>query len=115
MGAQAVVSNVRFIGASSGCRETLRHLLQDAMLNVDPAVYDGEPPPADVVQQVKDLQRGDTEAKEQWIAFTDANGSGRRDPSKHPATFLREFLELFASGKRLAVHQDAEHVLDLIR
>jgi len=81
----------------------------------DPAAVTGEEPTPELVQQIKDLQRGNPEAKDQWIAYTDTHGAGRRDPSKHPAPFLQHFLTHYASGARLALHEDAGHVCELVK
>jgi len=69
----------------------------------------------DIVKQIKDLQRRDPEAKDQWIAYTDTHGAGRRDPSRHPPEFLQHFLTHYGSGARLALHEDAGRVCELIK
>jgi len=56
---------------------------------------------SDLVQQVKDLQKSDPVAKEQWQAWTDTHGGGTRDPAKHPPDFLDGFLNNYRSGTRI--------------
>jgi len=76
--------------------------------------FSGESELDNLIKRVKDLQRTAPEAKEQWIAYTDANAFGRRDPSKHPAPFLAGFLAQYEGGTRMTLHEDAVHVGDLI-
>mmetsp|Transcript_109282 Transcript_109282/g.305734 ORF Transcript_109282/g.305734 Transcript_109282/m.305734 type:complete len:221 (-) Transcript_109282:129-791(-) len=47
---------------------------------------------ARLVAQVKELQKRDPSAKEQWIKYTLIEAGGTRDPSKHSAEFLQTFL-----------------------
>lgn len=54
-----------------------------------------------LVQQIKDLQRSDPSAKEQWSAFCAANGS-KRDPAMHDVSVLQAFLEQLSSGTVLS-------------
>lgn len=63
-----------------------------------------------LVSQVKDLQRSDQNAREQWVAFTDLSGQGKRDPSKHTADFLKSFLVQLSSGAKLPVPVQEETV-----
>jgi len=56
-----------------------------------------------LVAAVKDLQKGDRAAREQWLAFTDAHGGGTRDPSKHGSEFLQNFIMQYNSGQRMPV------------
>mmetsp|Transcript_14419 Transcript_14419/g.21834 ORF Transcript_14419/g.21834 Transcript_14419/m.21834 type:complete len:334 (-) Transcript_14419:127-1128(-) len=51
--------------------------------------------------QVKELQRTDTHAREQWAVFADTAGGGKRDPSKHSAEFLSGFLDQLNSGLQM--------------
>merc|ERR1719343_1906037 len=55
-----------------------------------------------LVARVKELQRTNPTAKEQWVAFTDLNGAGTRDPSKHPSDFLQGFIDHVNSGHQIA-------------
>jgi hypothetical protein len=59
-----------------------------------------------LVIQVKELQKNDHEAKQQWCIYTDLNGQGKRDPSKHGADFLKSFLSGYASGKRFQTEEE---------
>lgn len=52
----------------------------------------------DLVTQIKDLQRSDPHAKEQWLAYVDLGGQGVKDPAKHTADFLGAFLAQLQSG-----------------
>jgi len=69
----------------------------------------------DIVNQIKDLQRNNQTAKEQWIAFTDMHGQGTRDPSKHSAELLQGFLDQFNSGRMLPMHEDAAQLADVVK
>jgi len=60
-----------------------------------------DPQQEELVEKVKNLQRGDVVAKEQWIAYAELQGENIRDPSKHNAAFLHAFLTQFQSGVRL--------------
>jgi len=51
--------------------------------------------------KVKEMQRSNANAKEQWTAFTDLNGAGRRDPSKHTPEFLQGFIDHIQSGHQI--------------
>mmetsp|Transcript_62168 Transcript_62168/g.108747 ORF Transcript_62168/g.108747 Transcript_62168/m.108747 type:complete len:266 (-) Transcript_62168:79-876(-) len=57
----------------------------------------------DLVQQIKDLQRSDQEAKAQWWAYCDSEGAGVRDPAKHKNGFVQSFLSSYNSGVRYEV------------
>lgn len=52
----------------------------------------------DLVAQIKEMQRNDPNAKEQWITFTETHGGGNRDPSRHPPEFLQTFFAHMNSG-----------------
>jgi len=69
----------------------------------------------EIVNQIKDLQRTNPTAKEQWIAFTDMHGQGKRDPSKHSAELLQGFLDQFSSGRMLPMHEDAAQLADVVK
>jgi len=53
-----------------------------------------------LVATVKDLQRKDPAAKEQWGIYCEQYGGGLRDPAKHPFDFISNFLSQFNSGFR---------------
>ena len=53
-----------------------------------------------LVTAVKDLQRSNHEAREQWTIYAESHGGGTRDPAKHPFEFLNTFLSQFNSGFR---------------
>lgn len=53
-----------------------------------------------LVTTVKDLQRSDHVAKEQWGAYCDTQGGGVRDPAKHNASFIQTFLSQYNAGVR---------------
>jgi len=53
-----------------------------------------------LVTAVKDLQRSNHQAREQWGIYCESHGGGVRDPSKHPFEFLNNFLSQFNSGFR---------------
>mmetsp|Transcript_100350 Transcript_100350/g.259579 ORF Transcript_100350/g.259579 Transcript_100350/m.259579 type:complete len:254 (+) Transcript_100350:84-845(+) len=48
----------------------------------------------ELVAAIKDLQRSDPEAKEQWIKYCATQGAGMRDPTKHDAEFLQNFFNI---------------------
>mmetsp|Transcript_118176 Transcript_118176/g.294798 ORF Transcript_118176/g.294798 Transcript_118176/m.294798 type:complete len:358 (-) Transcript_118176:78-1151(-) len=54
-----------------------------------------------LVSQVKDLQRSDPHAKEQWAAYSDNLGGGRRDPARHSAEFLSAFITHLQTGAKI--------------
>jgi len=63
----------------------------------------GAAPPQDgddLVTKVKEMQRNDTTAKEQWWAFCDTHGGGIHDPAKHDADFIQRFLLQYTQGIR---------------
>lgn len=61
-----------------------------------------------LVDQIKQIQRADPNAKEQWGAFTDMQGKGVRDPARHTPEFLQDFLTHLSSGGRLAPAPQAD-------
>jgi len=61
-----------------------------------------------LIEQVKNLQKNDKAAKEQWDAFTDLEGKGVRDPKRHTPEFLQAFLTHLSSGGRLAPSPEAD-------
>jgi hypothetical protein len=68
-----------------------------------------------LVAQIKELQKTDPSAKEQWIAYTDMSGQGTRDPMKHTQEFLEGFLTQLHSGSKLTVHEDARVLGDIVK
>jgi hypothetical protein len=63
-----------------------------------------------MVDQVKEMQRSDPIAKEQWHAFCDQYGEGVRDPAKHDVSFLNSFVSQYTSGARLEYKEGGELV-----
>jgi len=61
-----------------------------------------------LVAKVKELQRADVHAREQWQAFADVHGKGVKDPTRHEAQFLQEYISHLTSGARLEVGQDQD-------
>jgi len=53
-----------------------------------------------LVQQIKELQRSDPTAKQQWGEYCAAEGGNVRDPSKHEAKFIRAFMKSYSAGVR---------------
>uniref|UniRef100_A0A7S1PLM7 Uncharacterized protein n=1 Tax=Alexandrium catenella TaxID=2925 RepID=A0A7S1PLM7_ALECA len=88
---------------------------------VNPAkviVSDEEDPEGDVVNNVKELQRTDPVAREQWGLYCETLGGGIRDPSKHPSSFVQNFLTEYESGVRHdAFPQDgqATNLTDIVK
>jgi hypothetical protein len=68
-----------------------------------------------LVAQIKELQRQDPAAKEQWIAFTDQSGGGTRDPMKHTPEFLEGFLAQWHSGTKLIIQDDSKSLVDVVK
>eukprot|EP00930_Biecheleria_cincta_P084131 TRINITY_DN73620_c0_g1_i1.p1 TRINITY_DN73620_c0_g1~~TRINITY_DN73620_c0_g1_i1.p1 ORF type:complete len:260 (-),score=50.32 TRINITY_DN73620_c0_g1_i1:15-794(-) len=54
-----------------------------------------------LVSQVKDLQRSDHGAKDQWHYYCFTEGGGVKDPAKHQPEFLQKFLDAYKGGVRL--------------
>jgi len=54
---------------------------------------DGDPAKAGLVERIKQIQRTSDEEKAKWWHFADTNGKGIRDPQRHDAPFLQQFLE----------------------
>jgi len=53
---------------------------------------------AALVDQIKSIQRSDPEAKQQWWDYCDQNLGGVKDPNRHDASVLEEFLAAQGSG-----------------
>lgn len=70
----------------------------------DPAAT-GAPPP-ELVDQIKELQRTDPEAKWKWGEYCDSLG-GMRDPSRHDTATLEKFLRDYSRGHDSQVHAPA--------
>jgi len=51
-----------------------------------------------LVAAVKEAQRSDPMARQQWGFFCSAEGNNIRDPTKHEAEFLQKFLEGYQNG-----------------
>lgn len=51
-----------------------------------------------LIQEVKNLQRSNQEAKHVWWEFCFKQLGGVRDPSRHEASVLKEFLNLYNTG-----------------
>eukprot|EP00927_Polykrikos_kofoidii_P048808 TRINITY_DN43005_c0_g1_i1.p1 TRINITY_DN43005_c0_g1~~TRINITY_DN43005_c0_g1_i1.p1 ORF type:complete len:234 (+),score=29.59 TRINITY_DN43005_c0_g1_i1:76-777(+) len=62
----------------------------------------------DYVAAIKDLQRSDAVAKEQWWAYADSQGGGIRDPAKHDTGFLQTFVNNYNAGMRFEVTEPME-------
>merc|ERR1712039_693813 len=48
-----------------------------------------------LAQKVKDLQKTNPAAKQQWVTFCDAHAQGTYDPMRHDAATLQTFLQDF--------------------
>eukprot|EP00411_Alexandrium_monilatum_P014738 CAMPEP_0175252924 /NCGR_PEP_ID=MMETSP0093-20121207/36423_1 /TAXON_ID=311494 /ORGANISM="Alexandrium monilatum, Strain CCMP3105" /LENGTH=293 /DNA_ID=CAMNT_0016547223 /DNA_START=77 /DNA_END=958 /DNA_ORIENTATION=- len=59
-----------------------------------------EAPDPEVVATLKELQRTDPVAREQWGMYCEAQGNGIRDPNKHPSEFVQTFVAEFHAGIR---------------
>mmetsp|Transcript_70333 Transcript_70333/g.205703 ORF Transcript_70333/g.205703 Transcript_70333/m.205703 type:complete len:298 (+) Transcript_70333:60-953(+) len=71
---------------------------------------------ADVVAAVKELQRTDPAAREQWRLYCENQGGGVRDPNKHPTQFLQVFLSEFHAGIRPEISsQQASSLVDFVK
>eukprot|EP00929_Paragymnodinium_shiwhaense_P050475 TRINITY_DN2539_c1_g1_i2.p1 TRINITY_DN2539_c1_g1~~TRINITY_DN2539_c1_g1_i2.p1 ORF type:complete len:227 (-),score=74.44 TRINITY_DN2539_c1_g1_i2:357-1037(-) len=53
---------------------------------------------ADLVAQVKEMQKTDPQAKQQWHQYCTAEGGGVKDPAKHEASFLETFISNYNAG-----------------
>lgn len=68
----------------------------------------------DFVAQVKEIQRSDASGKLTWWNHCDEKGGSVRDPSKHDAKFLKNFLKLYNSGA-LAGGTDSGNLAELFK
>eukprot|EP00927_Polykrikos_kofoidii_P030228 TRINITY_DN2603_c0_g3_i1.p1 TRINITY_DN2603_c0_g3~~TRINITY_DN2603_c0_g3_i1.p1 ORF type:complete len:255 (-),score=39.86 TRINITY_DN2603_c0_g3_i1:59-733(-) len=57
----------------------------------------------DNVDKIKDMQRNDPVARDQWWAYCDASGGGVRDPAKHDDLFQQTFIDNYTAGMRFEV------------
>jgi len=46
-----------------------------------------------LINQVKELQRTDPDAKLKWMSFTYESGNNKHDPRAHDASYLQEFFD----------------------
>jgi len=69
--------------------------------------YEGSDSNRFLVEQIKQGQRKSGEFKQAWIAYTNANGDGNRDPTKYDAAFIQPFLDSVDSFTSVA--SDEEH------
>lgn len=53
---------------------------------------------AALVDQIKNIQRSDPAAKQAWWDYCDSTLGGAKDPNRHEADVLQEFLALHSSG-----------------
>jgi len=53
---------------------------------------------SDFALRVKDIQRTDPSGKAAWWTYADAEGGGKRDPTKHDDDFLQYFISQYDSG-----------------
>eukprot|EP00420_Gonyaulax_spinifera_P025321 CAMPEP_0197903102 /NCGR_PEP_ID=MMETSP1439-20131203/55115_1 /TAXON_ID=66791 /ORGANISM="Gonyaulax spinifera, Strain CCMP409" /LENGTH=60 /DNA_ID=CAMNT_0043524191 /DNA_START=71 /DNA_END=250 /DNA_ORIENTATION=+ len=47
---------------------------------------------ANLVEQIKSIQRSDPAAKQEWWAYCETHLEGVKDPNRHDASTLRYFL-----------------------
>lgn len=62
---------------------------------------------AALVEQVKAIQRSGGEAKQAWGDYCDTHLGGFRDPNRHDATVLAEFVAAYSSGQLLSTQKPA--------
>merc|ERR1712151_143462 len=58
----------------------------------------------DLVQHVKELQRGNRDNRDKWYAYCEMRGTSCHDPSRHNAEFIKGFLTAFEEG---SIHMPA--------
>lgn len=68
-----------------------------------PNTNQGLPPKSspDVIALIKEMQKSDPEAKNQWWLYCDEYGESIRDPARHDDKFIGGFVEMFTSGGRV--------------
>lgn len=59
-----------------------------------PAGGNGDPDKASLVDRVKAFQKSSPENKQAWWSFTEENHKGVKDPARHEASVLEEFLAM---------------------
>jgi len=64
----------------------------------DPYDGGGDAEKSELVERVKDLQRGNHENRDIWYAFCSMRETSCHDPGRHNAEFLQDFLAAFAEG-----------------
>lgn len=52
----------------------------------------------DLIEQVKEAQSSSRDVNQAWNEYCNNEGDGTRDPRRHPASFLRRFLESIDDG-----------------
>merc|ERR1719183_2709696 len=70
---------------------------------------------ANLVAQVKEIQRSDPAGKMAWWKYADEQGGAVRDPAKHEAAFLEEFISQYKSGAFAGVHMDPGNLGELFK
>eukprot|EP00928_Gymnodinium_smaydae_P009970 TRINITY_DN1373_c0_g1_i1.p1 TRINITY_DN1373_c0_g1~~TRINITY_DN1373_c0_g1_i1.p1 ORF type:complete len:310 (-),score=87.69 TRINITY_DN1373_c0_g1_i1:86-940(-) len=73
-----------------------------------------------LVWKVKELQKWDPMAKEQWGLYCQAMGGNIRDPARHEWNFLQDFIKNYTAGLRFEPNSkgggsDAGNTADLIK
>merc|ERR1719221_389511 len=63
---------------------------------------------AELVQQVKEMCRADSNAKAQWCAWCDANAEGTKDPNRMDAAMLTQFFQAYNGGNIVGVVAPAQ-------
>jgi len=71
--------------------------------------------PEALISQVKELQRNSPHAKEVWIAYTEANGEGHRDPARHSSEFLQAYIQQLNSGEAVVGGPDLTDTIKLLQ
>eukprot|EP00928_Gymnodinium_smaydae_P087963 TRINITY_DN72127_c0_g1_i1.p1 TRINITY_DN72127_c0_g1~~TRINITY_DN72127_c0_g1_i1.p1 ORF type:complete len:163 (+),score=21.17 TRINITY_DN72127_c0_g1_i1:147-635(+) len=67
-----------------------------------------------LIAKIKEMQRTDGTAKDQWGAYCDQQGGGVRDPAKHEVIFLHNFVTSYNSGVRLE-SLEKSHLAELFK
>eukprot|EP00425_Heterocapsa_triquetra_P031224 CAMPEP_0195111742 /NCGR_PEP_ID=MMETSP0448-20130528/96998_1 /TAXON_ID=66468 /ORGANISM="Heterocapsa triquestra, Strain CCMP 448" /LENGTH=75 /DNA_ID=CAMNT_0040148541 /DNA_START=1 /DNA_END=225 /DNA_ORIENTATION=- len=52
----------------------------------------------DPVATIKQMQKNDPAAREQWQAYCEQHGNGVRDPAKHEPHFMQTFIQRYTAG-----------------
>jgi len=69
----------------------------------------------ELVNQIKGIQRSDPTGKVAWWKYADENGGAVRDPAKHEAAFLEEFVSQYNSGAFAGVQMDPGNLGELFK